>query len=407
MNDLKLAFFLAIKSIARGNKGSFIMVIMIMMVVFVNLLFTDAIFAGISKGMGDNKVDYQYGEITIEPKVNEKFIQSSDVRDIVNKYKDEKVVSKISSILKTGATYINEKEGDGRDEARISGTLLGVSLEENEDVFDIESTLLDGRFLEKNDIGKIVIGMGLSGGYKSSMFSNDLEGVKVGEKIDIEFNGLRRDYEIIGIFETKSSSTDRMGIVLKDDLKTALDLSGEASEIIMRLDSRDDSEKIMKSFQKSRFLEYEISDWKIGIAKASSIDKSFAIIGSILRVIGALVAGLVIFIIVFVDIVNKRRQVGILKAIGIKQEIVINSYIIRGMIYASMGVILGYLLMVFVIIAFFTAKPIDLPMADVIPVLKDSSLSSSIIFFMIAGFVGSLIPARQEIKKKILDLLYH
>ena len=407
MNDLKLAFFLAIKSIARGNKGSFIMVIMIMMIVFVNLLFTDAIFAGISKGMSDNKVDYQYGEITIEPKVNEKFILSSDVREIIDKYKDIEKVSKISPILKTGALYVNEKEGDGRDEARISGTLLGVSLEEKQNVFDIKSNLLEGRFLKKDDVGKIVIGMGLSGGYKSSMFSSDLEGVKVGEKISVEFNGLRKSYEIIGIFQTKSSSTDRMGVVIRDDLKTALDLSGEASEIILRLNSRDDSEKIMREFQKSQFSNYEISDWKIGIAKASSIDKSFSIIGSILRVIGALVAGLVIFIIVFVDIVNKRRQVGILKAIGIKQEIVINSYIIRGMVYAGLGIVLGYLLMVFVIIAFFTAKPIDLPMADVIPVLKDSSLSSSIMFFLVAGFIGSLIPARQEIKKKILDLLYH
>jgi putative ABC transport system permease protein len=130
-------------------------------------------------------------------------------------------------------------------------------------------------------------------------------------------------------------------------------------------------------------------------------------IGAILRIIGALVAGLVIFIIIFVDIVNKRRQVGILKAIGIRQEIVINSYIIRGMIYSGLGIIFGYILMVFVMIAFFTANPIDLPMADVIPVLKDSSLSSSIIFFIVAGFLGSLIPARKEIKKNILDLLYH
>lgn len=406
INDLKLAFFLAIKSIARGNKGPFVMVIMIMMVVFVNLLFTDAIFAGITKGIGDNKINYQYGEITIEPKVNERFIKSSDVRDIIDRYKDNNVVSKITPILETGATYINEKNKDGRDEAKIPGTLLGINLGEEQNVFNIKSNILTGRFLKKDDVDKIVIGISLAGGGKVAMFPDDLEGVKVGKKIAVKFDGLRRDYEIVGIYQTKNIFTDRMGVVLKDDLKTVLNLNDEASKIVLRLNSKEDSKKIMKDFRKTKFSDYEISDWETNLARTSSIDKSFDVIGSILRVIGALVAGLVIFIVVFVDIVNRRRQVGILKAIGIKQQIIINSYIIRGMIYAVLGIILGYILMVFVIIASFTAHPIDMPMADIIPVLKYSSLKSSILFFLIAGFIGSLIPAWQEIKKKILDLLY-
>jgi|GEM_PF-5581582 len=260
MKNFKLSFFLAIKSIIRGNIGSFIMVIMIMMIVFLNLLFTDAIFAGISKGMGDNKVDFQYGEVTIEPKVSEKFIQASDTRDIVNKFIDNQHVTKIASILKTSASYVNEKSKDGRDEARISGTLMGIDVDEKSIVFDLESKLIEGRFFKEDDYGKIVIGMGLSGGFKSSMFTNDLEGVKIGEKIRVEFNGVVRDYEIIGIYETKSSSTDRMGVVLKKELKTAMELSGEASEIIIRLDSRENSDKIISDIKKSKFSVYEISD---------------------------------------------------------------------------------------------------------------------------------------------------
>lgn len=407
MINLKVAFFLAIKSIIRGHKGSFMMIIVIMMLVFLNLLFTDAIFAGISKGMGDNKIDFQYGEVTIDSKIGEKFISSSDTRDIINKFIDNKSVTKIASILKTSAAYVNEKKKDGRDEARVSGTLMGVDIDEKSIVFDLESKLLDGRFLREGDAGKIVVGAGLSGGYKTSMFSHDLEGVKVGDKIRVDFEGISRDYEIIGIFETKASSTDRMGVVLKKELKTAMNLSGESSEIIMRLNSRDDSVKIISELKKSKFSVYEISDWKIGVAKANSIDKSFGMIGSVLRIIGLLVAGLVIFIIIFVDIVNKRRQIGILKAIGIKTEIIINSYIIRGMIYVILGTIFGYLLMVYVIIVYFTMYPINLPMAAAAPVLKDSFLFSSIAFFLLAGFIGSLIPAYKEIKKKILNLLYH
>jgi putative ABC transport system permease protein len=130
-------------------------------------------------------------------------------------------------------------------------------------------------------------------------------------------------------------------------------------------------------------------------------------VGSILRIIGSLVAGLVIFIIIFVDIVNKRRQVGILKAIGVRQKTIIQSYIIRGVFYAFLGSVFGYLLMRYGIIGAFERKPIDMPMADVVPLLKEQALTSSVIFFIMAGFIGSAIPAVKEIKKKILDLLYH
>jgi hypothetical protein len=46
-------------------------------------------------------------------------------------------------------------------------------------------------------------------------------------------------------------------------------------------------------------------------------------------------------------------------------------------------------------------------MGDIVPLVKDSALTSSILFFIFAGLVGSAAPAYKEIKKKILDLLYH
>jgi len=406
MKNIKLAFFLAWKSLSRGNKNSLALVIVIMMIVFLNLLFTDSIFAGITHGITYRKIDYQYGEVIIEPKTGEQFI--IETKPIIDSLRDNKYVRKIAPITQTAVSFINEKDGDGRDFEKMGGTLMSIDVTDaTQEVFDIRSKMLDGRFLEDDDYGKILLGSGLAGGYKGSMFTDDLGSVRDGDKIIVEIGGARKEYEIVGIFRTKNSNLDKKGIILDKEMRSILGINNETSKIIVRLSDNTKSSAIVKKLKNSQFRDYEIADWKEKTAAGAGIEKSFEMIGSLLRIIGSLVAGLVIFIIIFVDIVNKRRQIGILKAIGIKEDIIINSYIIRGVFYTIVGSILGYLLMQFVIIAAFIKYPIDLPMGDIVPLLKDKALISSVIFFLFAGLVGSSVPATKEIKKKILDLLYH
>ncbi len=406
MKNIKLSFFLAWKSLSRGNKSSLALVIVIMMIVFLNLLFTDSIFAGITKGITDRKIDYQYGEVIIEPKTGDTFI--TEAKYIINLIKDNQYVRKIAPITEVQVSFLNEKNKDGRDYERIGSSLIGIDVTDtSQEVFDIKSKMLDGRFLKDDDYGKIIIGSGLAGGYKGSMFTEDLDGLRDGDTVVVEMGGARKEYEIVGIFKTKNSSLDKKGIILDKEMRSILGINDETSKIIIRLYDRKESDQIINQLKGSRFGDYEISGWKEKTAAGAGIEKSFEMIGSILRVIGSLVAGLVIFIIIFVDIVNKRRQIGILKAIGIKEGIIINSYIIRGVFYTIVGSVLGYWLMNFVIIAAFTNYPIDLPMGDIVPLLKENALVSSVLFFLFAGLVGSAIPAMQEIRKKILDLLYH
>ncbi len=406
MKDGKLSFFLAVKSLTRSNKSSLALVIIIMMIVFLNLLFTDSIFAGITKGITEGKIDYQYGEVIIEPKTGDDFIV--DTKYIIDFLKDNQYVKKISPLTDVQASFINDKRGDGRDYERIGSSLLGIDVvDTDKEVFDIRSKIIDGRYLRDDDYGKIIIGSGLAGGYKGSMFTDDLGGMRDGDKIIVELWGVRKEYEIVGIFKTKNANLDKKGLILDSEMRSLLGTNDETTEIVVRLYDKNTSQEVVDILKKSRFRDYEIADWREKTSAGAGIEQSFEMIGSILRIIGSLVAGLVIFIIIFVDIVNKRRQIGILKAIGIKEDIIINSYIIRGVFYTIVGSILGYLLMKFVIIAAFIQNPIDLPMGDIVPFLKDKSLVSSVIFFLFAGLVGSAVPAMKEIRKKILDLLYH
>ncbi len=403
-SNIKLSIFLAIKTILRGDKGSLILTVLIMLVVFLNLLFVDAVFKGISATMDAGKINYQYGEVIIEPQAGDKYIKNTN--DLVDAIKDFYYVKSITAHLRTGAMLKNDKNNDGRDVAQFEAGVVGINPYIENDSIDLQSHIIEGRYLEKGDYGKAMLGTDIAGGYGSSVFPDDLEGVRTGDTITVEYNNdISRDYEIVGIYKTKNFDTDSKMIVLQDDLNSVLGTTNESSEIIVRLTDKNMSGHAMADFAKLNLGQYEIDDWNGKLSFGQAINKSFDMIGSILRIIGSLVAGLVIFIIIFVDIVNRRKQIGILKAIGIPEAAIMYSYVIRGMFYTVLGIIFGFLLMKFGVIGFFKSHPIDFPMGDMVPVIKSEALRMSVILFVIAGLIGSFIPAIKEVRKKILTLM--
>jgi len=404
ISNIKLSLFLAVKTILRGDKGSFILTTLIMLVVFLNLLFVDAVFKGISATMDSGKINYQYGEVIIEPKAGDKYIKNTN--DVIDGIQDFYYVSSVAAHLRTVSTLKNDKHNDGRDVAQFEAGVIGINPEVENDSIDLKSHIIEGRFLKKDDYGKALLGSDIAGGYGSSVFPEDLEGVRTGDVITVGYdNDINREYEIVGIYKTKNFDIDSKMIVLQDDLNSVLGTTNESSEIIVRLTDKRLSGQAMDDFAKINLGEYEIADWNEKLSFGQTINKSFDMIGSMLRIIGSLVAGLVIFIIIFVDIMNRRKQIGVLKAIGIPESAIMYSYVIRGMFYTVLGVIFGFLLMKFGVIGFFKSHPIDFPMGDMVPVIKREALRMSVILFVVAGLIGSFIPAIKEVRKKILILM--
>ncbi len=401
---MKLSLFLAIKTIMRGDKGSLILTTLIMLVVFLNLLFIDAIFAGITVTIDNGKIDYQYGEVIIEPADGDRYIKNAP--EVVDAITDFEYVQSVTARLTTGGVLVNDKDNDGRDMVRFRTGIIAIDPKVDNDVIDIESNIIQGDYLQPDDYGKILLGADAAGGYGSSVFAGDLEGVRSGDKLMVEFeNDISVKYEIAGIYRTKNFEVDSKMMMLRDDFNKVFATTNEASEIIIRLNNRNLSQKMVAQLNSLGLGNYSISDWNEKLAFGRTINESFDKIGFILRVIGSFVAGLVIFIIIFVDIVNRRKQIGILKAIGIPESDIMYSYVLRGMSYTIIGIILGYLAMRFGIVNIFTAYPIDFPMGWMVPVIKEESLWASVALFIFAGLIGSFLPTIKEVRKKILTLM--
>ena len=94
-----------------------------------------------------------------------------------------------------------------------------------------------------------------------------------------------------------------------------------------------------------------------------------------------------------------------MRAIGIKGEIIIYSYLVQALFYAIAGVVLGWLIMNFLVQPYFIKHPLDIPLGlvslNVEPATIRSSILSLLTAAILAGFVPVLIITRQNIIKTI------
>ena len=72
---LKLSFFLGLRSLQRGSIGSLVMTIVIIGMVFTNMIFLPSVITGAINLFVDQTIEFQSGDILIEPRENAELIE--------------------------------------------------------------------------------------------------------------------------------------------------------------------------------------------------------------------------------------------------------------------------------------------------------------------------------------------
>lgn len=399
--NIKASFFLARTSIVRGNKGTLAMTILIMTLAYVNLIFISSVFGGIVEAINEQSINNLYGNIVIAPADDEIYIENKDAMNSIDT---------IPGIVASSAHYINntvisyDENHDGRNVQQGKWLVKSVDTEDEMKVTQISESIIEGEYLEDNDRNKIVIGKEIAGGHGGDLDYLSLGGVYVGDEIDVKFsNGIKRTYIIKGIFSTKNSQADQMAFITTKEMESILRVYNLASEIIVKIDEKGQEEKYIEQIRQVGLHDEDIKTWKQLTGFTSSASKSFTMISIILGAIGTIVAGVTIFIIIFVSIINKRRQIGILKAIGMKEGTIILSFVMQAIFYAMIGIILGVSIILFLVRPFFIDNPLDFPVGWVSLKITFNIIRISNISLMVAALIGGFIPAFRGTKESILD----
>ena len=397
LKNLQVSFFLAYKSIRKGNIGTTILTVVIMSMIFVNLVFLPSIVSGIGEGMNVMLIDYTCANILIEPQEDNLYI--SNVESI------QKKLNSLPGVAGTSAHYISGATFTYKDNF-VSGALYSINPIDEVTVTKTYTRIIEGEYLSKGDTDEILLGIDLAGEEGKESEEQNLGGVKVGDNIAVTFsNGVIREYRVKGIFKTKSFMADGSAFITEKEMESVLGLDDKASEILVKLNQRGTEEEFKKKFMELGISE-DIKTWE---DKASGIVgdiiSSFSLINVISTIISLIMAVIVIFIIIYINTVNKRKQIGILKAVGIDKSIIIRSYVIQSLFYCSAGITIGSIILYF-LISYLIANPLEFPMTYVRPLVEPQLIIQSVISLIAVSLIAGFIPSWKTANENILKAIW-
>jgi len=395
---LKLSFFLGLRSLRRGSIGSLVMTVVIIGMVFTNMIFLPSVITGAINLFVEQTIEYQSGDVLIQPKEDVEVI--SDLEDLLAR------VNRAPGVLRA-APHNNIGGVMKFKGSRLAGSVIAIRPRDEVLVTGVSRMIRDGEYLGEGDTGVIVIGNYVAGHKdKSEDLMPSLGGVRAGDSIDVEFtNGVLRTYQVKGVFETKSYMADQSVFITWEELESIRgEKVDEATEVLVRTVPGEDAEEV-KLILTGMGIQEQIKTWHDLLGKAfAQVVQSYGVINSISTIVSIVIAIVVIFIVIMIKTLNNRRQIGILKAIGIHRTTITYSYVFQVIILAVMGIVFG-LFILFAMDRYFAAFPIRFPDGDIRPAFTLADIVTNAILLFISSAVAGFIPAWLIAREEILDAM--
>lgn len=405
-SNLKVAIFLGFKSIAKGNKATIALLIFIMSLAFVNLVFISSILNGIIVAINKQVKTNLVSNIVIEPQE-----EPTKKAFIIHAKELQTEVENIPGVITTvrryklAGTIAYDKEKNGKFKS-VSGEIIGIDPEQEIQLTDVGQKMVKGEYLERTDTAKIILGSELAGGYGGGEEFSSLGGVKAGEKVRVTFsNGFTRDFRVRGIFKVNFGFADRQAFITSKEAESVLSVYDNASQILVKIDDDAAEDQLVGEIQNIA-PNLRVRKWSEYVGALGGVTRSFDMITFVISAIGLAVAAITIFILIYVNVVHKRRQIGIMKAIGIKQNIIIYSYILQALFYAISGVIIGSIFIFYLIAPYFAEHPLDLPIGRTSLALDSTQVIYSITGLFLAALIAGLLPSWRGARENILKAIW-
>jgi len=394
-----VSLYLAIRSIRRGNRGTLALTILIIALVVVLMNFLSMIIGGVTATYNQQMIDYQYGHLTIEPQDKKTAIENADV--LVDRIRRIPGVEGVTSRFSTGVTLTNPDNGKF-----LSQSLTSFSPDNEKTVTYYQDQIISGDFLSKGDTDQILIGTLVAGNEDESKDKvSSLGGVTVGDTVQVAYsNGVVKDYRVKGIFQTEGVLIDSSAFITQKEMDSVMKTGGKATAILVRGNDATGADQLKYTCMQYGVQE-PIKTWREkGKGILGDAINSFTLINNLMTVVSLIVASVVVFIITFINIINRKKQIGILKAIGIRPRIIVGSYLVQVLFLCTCGAIVGILLLFSIAFA-LTVNPIKFPMGYITPVISSASLGISIVCLYVVSLISGYIPAWQVSKEEILDAM--
>lgn len=405
--DIKTAFFIAYKTITKGHKSTVALIVFILSLSFFNLMFVSGFLTGFSDGVMKSMIDNSTAHVIVMPQ------EEPTQKDFI--FDQDRIRAEIETIpgvigttrhYQLSGSLFYDKENNGKFK-NITAQIIGITQEEEKNILTVHKNMVSGDFPDDLKDDEIILGANLTGGFGTKQ-TKDLGGATVGSKVQINYsNGITRIYTIRGIFKLSMvGSVASTGFISTKEAEKVLSAYNSASEILVKVDLKnktlDDYTKSIKGLEPNLKLEKYTSR----LSTVGILVTAFNLIAVIVSVISIIVSAITIFVMIYVNAVSKRRQIGILKAIGIKESIIELSYIIQSLFYSILGIVFGLMIIFWLVVPLLVIRPIPMPFGNASLVYTSMGIFINIVSLIVAGVLAGLIPAKIVAREDILKSIW-
>ncbi len=395
--EMRIPFFLVWRQLRRGSIWTVLLIVFLMAVAFINLIFVNSLFRGIIEGTNKQIVNTATGHVVIVPTTaSGYFADPSAALATLSKEPDVTAVSARTEF----PARLSFKDRHG------SWSVVAVNPNHDGAVTTIPRTMIAGTYLASDDRDGIILGRQIAGGKDVEMDALALQGIAVGDTVEVDLLGQATSLVVRGIFATKFIDTDQTAFVSFATLQEHFPLyQDKITNILVRLKSTGREEAFVQRLT-TLGLEGSYYTWQDAAGLMTSVTKSFLSIDVVLSFVAILIAAVTIFIVVYIDISSKKREIGILRAIGIKPYLIRSAYILQTVFYSLAGIAVGSILFFGGILPYFVAHPFRLPIVDASLSFSAADLTIRIESIIIVSILAGLLPAYRFTRIKILDAIW-
>lgn len=399
IDDIRVGALIAYSNVKRGNKKTLMFIVFVLSLIFMNLVFLPSMIGGVSGLMTGFMQDYPYGDVVIEPTGDNIYINNAD--NVLKKVRAVEGVRAATKRLDVGASISHKQKV-------VGVTITGLLPTEEYDISRYPHVITEGDFLSDLSRNEIIIGAMIAGtGFGSEIYDN-LGEVRPGSFVDVTYsNGVKRTYKVKGIMTGTFEVVDLNALVHYKEIEDVYGLEGkEATSVVVRVDKQETEAQIQDKIREAGVNE-EIFTWA---DKSESLLRqamqSIGAIDTMSTIVSLIVGAALVLIIIYINVLNRKKEIGILKAVGITPNSIVLSYAFLSMFYVSMGILAG-LVLYFTLMIYFQANPVSFyETMEIAPEIDPVLLIQSILTMLIISVIAGILPAWSVSRESILKAIW-
>lgn len=369
----------------KSSKGQTLLILLGITIGVSVQIFIGSLIDGLQKSLVDNTIG-RSSHITVEPLGREADFERNE--DLIVKLQDDGRAAKIAESYSNSGFMVH-------DDDTWPLVMRGFEIEDADMIYRFSESLTEGA-LPQNQY-EVMIGATLA----------DEALLDIGDTfLAINPEGNSQEFKISGIFDLQVASINQTWAIMQiEDAQVLFSAEDRVSAIEIQIEDVFAADTIAAEWETLIGEELQITNWKDQNASLLSGLSGQSASSYMIQVFVLLAVLLGISSVLAISVVQKSRQLGILKAMGIKDRAASWIFLAQGLILGIIGSILGTGLGLLLNWSFsiFVKNPDGTPL---VPFYFDPVfVVLSMVIAIIAATLAAFIPARKSSKLNPIEVI--